>query len=198
MSVSAKEIVLSAAKSAARPRAVLWRVTAILGFMGLIAIGAHAKVAVPWTPVPITLQTFFVLLAGALLGPVDGVAAVAGYIIMGVFGVPIFAKAGGPVGLSYLSGVTGGYLAGFLAAAAFLGIAVRRTGNRGLQLVLFFAASQLILWPGTLWLKFALAVPLTQAILLGYAPFIIGDLLKTSAAYGAYRWLRRWKDGGRL
>jgi biotin transport system substrate-specific component len=198
MSVSAKETVIAASKSVAKPRAVLWRVTAILGFMGLIAIGAHAKVAVPWTPVPITLQTFFVLLAGALLGPVDGVAAVAGYIIMGVFGVPIFAKAGGPVGLSYLSGVTGGYLVGFLAAAAFLGIAARRTEKRVLQLVLFFAASQMILWPGTLWLKFALAVTLPKAVLLGYAPFVIGDLLKTSAACGIYRWLRRRQDGGRL
>ena len=146
MSVFTRETVLSTAKPVARPRTALWRVAAVLGFMGLIAVGAHAKIAVPWTPVPITLQTFFVLLAGALLGPLDGIVAVAGYIVMGVFGVPIFAKAGGPVGLSYLSGVTGGYLIGFLACAAFLGIAVRRTQSRGLQLVLFFAASQLILW----------------------------------------------------
>jgi len=179
------------AKAAVGARGIARRLLFTLGFAGLIAIGAHVKLGVPGTPVPITLQTLFVLLAGALLGPVEGTAAVGAYLVLGAAGVPVFAKAGGATGFPYFAGATGGYLVGFLAAAVFLGAAVRRFEGRWAQLVLFLAGSQMILVVGTLWLAMAIVAPLEKAIYMGFAPFVIGDVAKAVLGWAAYRWARR-------
>ena len=90
----------------------------ILGFALLTALAA--KVQVPMVPAPVTLQTAAVLLAGVMLGPTAGAASVALYLGMGISGLPVFA---GPVaGPAYLLGPTGGYLVGFIAGAAIVGL----------------------------------------------------------------------------
>ncbi len=180
---------VSRTRSIARPLAL--RILGILGFIGLIAAGAHLKIAIGITPVPITLQTLFVVLAGALLGPAEGALAVAGYLALGAFGIPLFAKAGAGTGLAYFSGVTGGYLAGFFLAAIFVGFAVRRATKIGWQTAAFFGGSFIILAFGTLWLKVVLDVSIAKAAMMGYVPFIIGDIVKTSVAVVIYRSTRR-------
>ena len=81
----------------------------------LLCFSSLIKVPLFFTPVPVTLQTFVIFLAGGLLGPVEAFVSVAAYIAIGVFGAPFFANAGW--GVPYLLGPTGGYLLGFLAAA---------------------------------------------------------------------------------
>jgi len=169
---------------------ILIRAAAILGFVGLIALGANAKIPLPWTAVPLTLQTLFVLLAGALLGPIDGAAAVAGYLLLGAAGAPLFALSSGATGLSYFAGVTGGYLIGFFLAAIFVGVAVRMTAKPGLQLAAVFAGAFLILAIGTIWLGFVLKVSPDKAAMAGFVPFVIGDIAKATIAFGMYRWMR--------
>jgi len=169
--------------------AILYRAAAVLGFVGLIALGAHLKIALPYTPVPVTFQTFFVLLAGAILGPAEGVAAVTLYLAGGALGVPFFARPG-ISGLAYFTGITGGYLFGFIAASVIVGIGVRRTQRLAAQALLFAAAALLILGCGTAWLYVIGGRALWPAVMAGLVPFLAGDTLKAGAALFAYRALR--------
>jgi len=183
---------------------ILWRFGAVIGFAGLIAIGAlvridHARLAAlfpqaklffPASEVPVTLQTFFVLLAGALLGPVDGAIAVAVYLGLGVFGVPLFALSTGATGFSYFTGITGGYLIGFFAAAVFVGFAVRKFERISFQAAVFCAGSILILTFGTVWLKFVSDATFARALAAGVAPFLLLDGVKTAIAFVLYRLMR--------
>ncbi|MCH7819743.1 MAG: biotin transporter BioY, partial [Candidatus Marinimicrobia bacterium] len=84
------------------------------GFALLTALGALIRIPLPFTPIPITLQTFFVLLAGAMLGSKRGTLSQMVYVFAGAAGIPIFA--GMSSGLALLAGPTGGFLAGFLLA----------------------------------------------------------------------------------
>src|SRR5262245_41782242 len=95
------------------------RVGMVIGFAFLTWAGARVSVPIPFTPVPATLQTLAVLLAGAFLGARAGAASQTIYIMMGIAGLPVFALPGG--GPAYLLGPTGGYLAGFVAAPFIVG-----------------------------------------------------------------------------
>jgi len=185
MTESAKRVAASAAKSRSSLGHIAFRGLAILGFVGLIAIGAQMKVALSETAVPITLQTLFVLAAGAMLGPVDGMAAVAIYVALGVFGVPLFANPNA-AGFAYLSGVTGGYLVGFVAAAFFVGALVRKTSRTFFQAGGFLAGAILILVFGTAWLAI-LRGSFERAFLGGFVPFVAGDVVKAALAFGFWR-----------
>ncbi len=187
--VSLGLIHLTAARLESRTLAV--RLLSIFGFVGLIAVGAYLKFFLPGNPVPVTLQTAFVLLAGALLGPVDAVAAVLAYIALGVFGVPLFAGASGAAGLAYLSGVTGGYLVGFIVAAALTGIAARRLHSFWSLSAAFMAATLLILAFGVAWLALGLARPLSSVVIPGGLVFVPGGILKSLFACILYRRLAR-------
>lgn len=160
-------------------------------FLSATVMGAFVRVPLPFTPVPVTLQTFFVLLAGAYLGAGAGASSQILYIALGAAGAPIFA--GAACGLSALSGPTGGYLFGFAAAAFMIGTLKRFfDGSFARMFVLFSLASLLILLCGSLWLKIALNLPLEAAFRLGMVPFIAGDLFKACAACLVY-W--RFKGG---
>ena len=102
------------------PRPLAWlnirRVVAIVAFAGLVALGSHIRVPIPGSPVPLTFQVIFVLLAGALLTPGAAVSSMALFVLAGIAGAPVFAAGGS--GLLYLTGPTGGYLVGFIAGAA--------------------------------------------------------------------------------
>ena len=94
----------------------------LLAVVGSILLTISAKVQVPFWPVPMTMQTFVVLAIGMAYGPALGMATVALYLAQGAFGLPVFA--GTPekgIGLAYMAGPTGGYLAGFVAAALLTG-----------------------------------------------------------------------------
>src|SRR5439155_20993955 len=113
---------VSGVKDGASARNLLYFVSSSLGFSLLIALSARMSLPIPATPVPANLQTLSVLLAGGLLGPWGGLAAVAAYLGTGIAGAPVFAMGGGA---AYMLGPTGGYLAGFLPAAWLAGFVSR-------------------------------------------------------------------------
>lgn len=167
-------------------RAALW--TAF--FLSASVLGAFVRIPLPFTPVPITLQTFFVLLSGAVLGARTGALTQVLYLALGAAGAPIFAGAAG--GLGALFGPTGGYLLGFGAAAVVTGAAARHAGDSPAKMLLLFCvAAMLILACGTFWLKSVLGLTAGEAFRLGAAPFIAGDLFKAALASAVYMRLAR-------
>jgi biotin transport system substrate-specific component len=150
-------------------------------FVILMSLGAFVRIPLPFTPIPLTLQTFFVLLSGAFLGSRLGAMTQLSYILLGVFGVPVFSGAGS--GLFYLLGPTGGYLMGFILSALFLG---RFIGRRQTKLFsvfgLFCLGDLIILVCGTVWLKLLLGYSFIKLLSVGLIPFAPGDLLKAGVA----------------
>ena len=147
-----------------------------------IATGLAARVAlpVPWSPVPITGQTFAVLLSGVALGPSRAFLAQALYLAEGALGLPVFA--GGAAGIAVLAGPTGGYLLAFPAAAALAGFLAARGWDRGFlgTLAAMLLGSAVIFAVGLAWL--ARFVAPGQLLAAGLFPFIPGDLVKASLA----------------
>lgn len=154
---------------------------AVALFILLIAAGAHVRFYFPGNPVPVTLQTFFVLLTGAFLGARRAALALAGYIALGVAGAPFFAGAG-PSGLAYFAGPTGGYLAGFFVGALVLGLWTRRAKHWPAVLLAFAFCDFLVLTCGTAHLALTLGLGWRKAWATGFAPFVYGDAVKTAAA----------------
>jgi biotin transport system substrate-specific component len=168
------------------------RVIGVLAFVIMMSLGAHVRIPLPWTPVPITLQTFFVSLAGATLGPALGPASQAIYLLLGVAGLPVFA--GGGSGVRYLlAGPTTGYLIGFVLASALVGWLVRRRQDPGVPWILLsMAAGSLTIYAcGVAWLTWSLSLSLGGALAKGFLPFLVGDVVKTGAAVGLFRGYRR-------
>ncbi len=164
----------------------------VAAFVVMTALGAHVRIPLPFTPVPITLQTFFVHLAGATLGPALGPVSQALYVLSGAAGLPVFA--GGAGGLAYLlKGVTTGYLLGFVVATALVGWLIRRRQDPGIPWILgSMAAGSLVVYTcGVSWLAWSLNLSLSSAIWKGMVPFLVGDVIKTAAAAGLFRSYRR-------
>jgi biotin transport system substrate-specific component len=151
-----------------------------LGWMVLgalwVALFAQVRIPLPFTPVPITGQTFAVLLVGAALGAGRGAGALMLYLLMGMTGLPVFA--GGVAGLFHLTGPTGGYLLGFVIAAAVVGRMAEHGWERSFRtsLIPFSLGTLLIYLVGVPWL--ALYVGPQAAIQKGLLPFLPGDLIK--------------------
>ena len=161
------------------------RVLGILAFVILTCLGGFVRIPLPFTPVPITLQTFFVLLSAACLGASLGTVAQSSYLFLGLSGLPVFTAAGS--GLPYLLGPTGGYLFGFVLSAYLLGKSVKYSGNSLiLNFSFIFAASMIILACGIIWLKMLFGYPLNKLLLVGFLPFVPGDLLKSAFACAIY------------
>jgi len=157
------------------------RAIGVCAFIILTALGAFVRIPLPFTPVPLTLQTFFVLLGAALLGANLGAFTQVGYLFLGACGLPVFTASGS--GLLYFSGPTTGYLLGFILASFFAGRFIEKSrDNLFLAVVLLFAADTILLSCGALWLKNILGLSLAKAFFLGFLPFIPGDLLKALAA----------------
>jgi len=169
----------------------------VVGMAGLIGLAAQVRLFLPWSPVPITGQTFAVLLAGVLLGRQWGGISMAVYVAIGAAGVPWFApQAGMPIfssgGIGVLTGTTGGYLLGFILAALFLGYFtdkyIRSRSFFSMLGLMLFANFVLIYVPGLLWLGLWLnmvaGAPASFIALLGMGalPFIVGDIVKAVAA----------------
>ena len=164
----------------------------VVAFAVMTALGAYVRIPLPWTPVPITLQTLFVSLAGATLGPVLGPASQGLYLAAGTAGVPLFA--GGLGGLAYLlGGPTTGYLLGFVPATVCTGWLIRRREAPGfLWTLLSMAVGTLTLYAcGVAWLAWSLNLSLATALTQGLLPFLLGDAVKLCAAAGLVRGARR-------
>ncbi|MCP4142308.1 MAG: biotin transporter BioY [Chloroflexi bacterium] len=150
----------------------------MLVFSGAIfvALLAQIKILLPFTPVPLTGQTFAVLLVGATLGSKRGAASMIFYTALGAFGLPVFA--GGASGMAYLSGATLGYLVGFVVAAYLIGKMAERGLERNLRtsLVPFLVGTFVIYLFGAGWLTVLFGIE--KALALGVLPFLVGDAIK--------------------
>jgi biotin transport system substrate-specific component len=149
----------------------------IVAFSLLTALAAQVAIPLPWTPVPITGQTFAVLLTGALLGPRLGALAMIAYLIEGASGLPFFAGGGSGTGRLLLS-PTSGYLLTYPAAAFVVGLLAERGWDRSFLTAAAAMAlgSLVILLGGWAWL--ARFVHPAAAFDAGVAPFLVGDLIK--------------------
>ncbi len=152
----------------------------LLALAGSLLIAILAQIAVPVGPVPISGQTLGVLLVAAVLGPRRGTLAVAMYLAKGAAGLPVFA--GGRAGLAVLMGPTGGYLIGFVAAAAVVGTLCRAGMDRrpATTFVTMIVGSAVIYLFGVLWL--ARFTGWSSVLQFGVVPFLFGDALKAAIA----------------
>jgi biotin transport system substrate-specific component len=158
----------------------------VTGFTILTVASALVRIPLPFTPVPITLQTLVVLLAGATLGSVRGGLSQLLYIVWGAAGLPFFA--GSAAGLAIITGPTGGYLFGFILGAIFMGLTIKRTKNLWVQTGLFTIGTMIILLTGWMHLSFTyLDGNLIKGLTLGVLPFIPGAVFKIAASAGIYR-----------
>jgi biotin transport system substrate-specific component len=160
-------------------RKTIVRITLVALFAALIAAGTF--IAIPVGSVPIVLQNLFALLAGMLLGPVLGGAAVGLYLVAGALGAPIFAGTVG--GFGHFAAPSGGYLYGYLLSAVVAGLILgtpRPEKKNGPALVIAAVVLGLLVVyvPGLLWLKSSLNLPWTGAFAAGFVPFLIGDGIK--------------------
>jgi biotin transport system substrate-specific component len=164
--------------SAARPKYAL-SLARCGGAVLFLALSAHLRV--PFWPVPMTMQTFAVLMIGASLPLAESLSALYAYLALGGLGLPVFAGAGG---IAALLGPTGGYLAGFVLAGLLLGLLRARAGGLPRGFALFaglVAADALIFAAGLLWL--ARFVGSAQAVRLGLLPFLLADATKVGLAF---------------
>ncbi|WP_328463255.1 biotin transporter BioY [Actinoplanes sp. NBC_00393] len=153
----------------------------ILTVSAAAAVGAAAQIVipVPGSPVPITGQTFAVLLVGATLGASRGAAGMLLYVAAGALGVPWFAD-----GTAGWPAATAGYLLAFILAAALTGqLAALGADRRPWHTIgLMAAGNALIYLVGVPWLAFATGMDLATALAKGFVPYLIGDVLKTALA----------------
>jgi biotin transport system substrate-specific component len=143
-----------------------------------IYLTARVSIPVPGSPVPITGQTFGVLLVGGALGFRRGLLAVALYVLLGVVGLPFFAENKG--GLSVIWAATGGYLVGFIVAGAVVGRLAELGWDRkiGGALGAMFVGSVAIYAIGLPWLKVVTGFTVAETIDKGLLPFLLGDTIK--------------------
>lgn len=174
-------------------------VAGVVAFAALTALSAQVAIPLPHTPVPITLQTLVVVLAGITLGPRLGTASMAFYLLLGMAGYHVFALQ--RWGLATILGATGGYLLGFLLAQPAVGL-LARPGRRAWWGVPAAAlvGNTVIFACGLLWLKLWLGVDTWRALELGFWPFLPGTALKgaltVALGYALLPLRRRWFERG--
>lgn len=157
-------------------------------FALLTAVGAHIRIPLPFTPVPVTMQVFFVLLCAAVMGPYYGLASQSLYIALGALGVPVFTVAG--AGLAHLAGPTGGYIVGFVVAQPVIAFIMSGSKDNGSQELFRTAIAMavgvfIIYAAGMMQLSSIMGMGLEKAFYAGVAPFILFDLAKAGAACAA-------------
>jgi biotin transport system substrate-specific component len=183
--MSSTTLAVAASPSGVRSR-IAWRVMLVFAGSWLVAALAQFEIRLPFTPVPITGQTFGVLLVGASLGAGLGAVSMALYLVQGALGLPFFS--GGESGADFLqlTAVTGGYLWGFVVSAAVVGALAQRRWDRSVRSSIgeMFLGEVVLYAIAIPWLMQALDVSLAEALELGLVPFVVGDTLKLFAAAG--------------
>lgn len=149
----------------------------VVASLGLV-IASQIAFPLPFSPVPISMQTVAIFLIGITLGPVRGALAVAVFLFEGAIGLPVFSLGRG--GLAVLLGARGGYLVGFAAAAFLSGWLANKNSSFIRLSAAFLAANAAIYAIGLPWLS--LWIGSESALTLGFYPFIIGDVLKIFAS----------------
>lgn len=151
---------------------------------GAALVAIAAQIAIPLWPVPITMQTLAVLLVGSSLGALRGALSMGLYLAVGLLGLPVFSGAGS--GVDVLLGSSGGYIVGFVFAAAFTGWLAQRAWDRKiLRAVLGFLGGTVVTFAvGLPWLATAEGFTLEQTLTFGVYPFIIGGIVKSLLAAG--------------
>ena len=152
--------------------------TAVMAALICIA----GPLVIPAGPIPLSLATFAVYLAGAILGKKQGTAAAALYLVIGIIGVPVFSGFSG--GFQKLAGVTGGYLAGYLPCAFLSGLGAEKAEQAGKKrfLPMMMVLGTLVLYTvGTAWFMIQTGNGLGAALGLCVLPFLPGDAAKIAA-----------------
>ena len=163
------------------PGALVRDIALVVGAAVITGLAAQVSIHLPFTPIPISLQTFTVLLSGAALGPLRGGLGMLLYLVAGMAGVPWFAEQRS--GFDFPSF---GYIIGFVLAAAVVGALARRGLDRSVSgTVAIMVLGNLVIYTvGVSWLANSLGVDIPKALELGAWPFLIGDALKIALAAG--------------
>ncbi len=187
-------VVADLVRPSGRAARLAWTLATVVAGSLLVAASARIAMPLPFTPVPVSMQSFAVLLVGALLGPRRGAASLALYLGQGAVGLPVFVGGGG---LHMLLGPTGGYLFAFVPAAGLVGLLARRGWDRGFlgTAVAMSFGSGLILVAGTAWLAVMLG-SVEVALVQGLLPFLPGAVFKIALAAAVlpagWWWLSRF------
>ena len=163
----------------------------------LVAACAHVSLPLPFTPVPLTLQNFAVLVVGMALGPVAGFSAMVLYLAQGAMGLPMFTP-NGPAGVARLLGPTAGFLFAYPLVAASAGWVVRAMRNvssRFTRGIVAGAVATLILFAcGAGWMATLLHLSASATWHMAIAPFLPGEIVKVTAAAGIFSATQRWRQ----
>ncbi len=150
-------------------------------FAALISVSSYISIPLPFSPVPITLQTLVILLCGLLLSVKFAVASVSLWVLMGAVGLPVFAN--GKAGIGIVFGPTGGYIIGFIFAAGIIALLRGSNANPIRFAIAAVVGNFLVIYPfGVIGLMLIAKLPLGAAVANGVLPFIIGDIVKLVAA----------------
>jgi biotin transport system substrate-specific component len=177
-------------------RGLVWLRSAGIVLLGsaFVAVCAHVTLPLYFTPVPLSLAPFAVLLLGLLLSPQLAAATLAAYLVEGALGLPVFSPTPAVPGMAHLLGPTGGYLLSYPAAAWLIAFLFRRTGRGYVPAFLSSAAGSLvILFCGALWLAVLTHASVQSVVTLAVLPFLPGDALKVAAAAGIAAGWTRWR-----
>ena len=184
---------------AALPESVTGKAVLAVSASLFVAVCAHLSVPLGFTPVPLTLSDFAVLLVGLTLGPQLGFAALALYLAEGAAGLPVFSPSG-PGGIAQIIGVTGGYLVAYPFAAAIAGylvIALKAMPRYAAAFVAAFAGSFLLMASGAAWLGIYTHHDAALTFKLAVLPFLPGQAIKIVSAAGMFAALAattsRWR-----
>lgn len=157
----------------------------------ILGLSAQMEFRLPFTPVPVTAQTFVVMLIGSFLGSNRGILAIFLYLAAGVWGLPVFSGFG--AGLHHILGPTGGYILGFIGGAYVAGTFIKHGDNHSFfyTFLIMLLSCATIYIVGILWLGAHLGF--NNVLELGLLPFIAGDILKSAAAAGCLTGVRQIK-----
>src|ERR671935_2705033 len=174
---------------------LLTDVLLVLAGTGFVALAAQVSFDIPGTPVPITGQTFAVVLVGASLGALLGLASLGLYLFVGALGAPIYAE--GQHGWDVLTGPTGGYIVGFVLAAILTGLLAQRRWDRRFSsaVAAMLSGNVLVYAVGLPWLAVDQGLGFEDTLEAGLYPVVVGDPVKLFLAGallpGAWRLVQR-------
>ncbi len=161
------------------------RLSVFFACLAVTALSAFVRIPLPFTPVPVTLQTAAVLWAGLCLGAHRGALSQTGYLALGAAGIPVFA--GAQAGTLFLAGPTAGYIVGFIAAAFIVGKLSKDFSGGWMALCsMLLLADATIFACGAVWLKVVTHAGTGHLLTMGVLPFIPGEIAKIVAVAGVY------------